>query len=243
MNEAQRINSDIYRSSTRMGVIVLLIVLAAFLFKSVTGYVKVTKEQTYENCAVQTWSEEHRNSKGGTYHVYYLEISHGVSNKTDINFGDLYKNDDPLDYDMITPKESTEKEILFSRRIPYLYYSKFQSYNKNQVTMFKTEHGTRFPVYKLNCSEAEAEREYRRLDPPLFWYTAYVAGIFLGLLLLKFGHNAKRTADNYSDNVLYENKPDEVVTREDALAAMATMRIRREKEEERNRRRNNRFTF
>lgn len=243
MNEAQRINNDIGRSNTRAGLIVLGIVLVVFLYNSLTGYVKVTKDDTYDNCTVNTWHEQHRNSKGGTYNVYYMRIYQEVSKHDVFDFSELYKNEDKLSEDIYDQAQTIEENELFYGRVPYLYYSKFNDYNSNKVTMFKTDWGRSFPVYKQNCSAAEAEREYRRLDPPTLWYTAYGAGILLGLILLSCGKNAKRTANNYSDNVLYEKKPDNVATTEDALAAMATMRIRREKAEMRNSRRNNRFPF
>ena len=243
MNEAQRINNDIGRTSTTAGLIVLGIVLVVFLYNSLTGYVKVTKDDTYDNCTVNTWHEQRRNSKGGTYNVYYLKIYQEVSKYADIDFNDLYKTEEPLDQDIYNSKEIIEKNDLFFGEVPYLYYSKFNDYDSKKITIFKTDWGRSFPVYKQNCSAAEAEREYRRLDPPIFWYTAYGACIMLALVLISAGKKAKRTANNYSENFIYENKPDTFSTTEDALAAMATMRIRREKAEMRNSRRNNRYPF
>ena len=49
------------------------------------------------------------------------------------------------------------------------------------MTFYEDEGNTLFPTYTADCGEREAEKEYRRIKPPVQWYLVYSILGFIGL--------------------------------------------------------------
>lgn len=251
MNNNQNINKEMSRSFAKFGLIVLLLTGVFFAGKSFLGYTKVRMYDTYNCCTVSTSTRTVRTSKGGSKTEYHVKVvckdpemldkkkAAAQENKDSAKKDSRMKvkikydnNNNASDYD----EKDLEEEVLFSAYVPREYYKHFRDYKDTKVTIFTTDWGRRFPVWKPGCNEVEAEREYRKLDPPVLWEILYAIGIGVGVLSLIMGLRTKRTADNYSDDRVYE--PDfRFSSTEDALAGMAHARIQREKEEARQRKR------
>lgn len=245
MNNDQNINKQMSRSFGKFGLVVILITLAVFAYKTAFGYTKVRLYETYGNCTVTTDSKEHRSSDGDRVTTYYVKVicedPDFVSKAAD------EKKTEPkeegrmkvnINYRDESDSEKDGKTVLFSDTVPYEYYKLFRNYKSSRVTMYTTDWGRHYPVSTVGCGTKKAEREYRKLDPP--YATHLMLGVFgaIGLICMSLSFNSKRVADNYSGDRVYEPNFD-FATKEDVLAGMAHARIRREKEEERRRRERN----
>ena len=233
MNSVEQMNKNLSRSSAKAGIFFIGLAVLVFLLKSFTGYTNVTKVGTYDKCSVITYSEEYRSSRGGSYRVYYMEISQKVDKELETDFSKIYE--DPENYNIFEESEKNsdgdvEEKVLFKRTVPYLMYRKFDSYDLDKVTLYKTSWGRIFPVDKPSCGRAEAERIYRLYDPPVLWYAFYAGNIILGLILLSTARKSKKTAENYDAGKVYEPEFKFDCT-EDALVGLAHARIQREKAE------------
>ena len=175
-----------------------------FASKTLNGYVKVEPDQTYENCIVTT-DYEYMGHGRGPYPVYkskiyYVTVKQEVTEKNEISDhieGEEYdiKNAFSINDNSISKK----KEYLFNQNVPYSYYKMFSNYGSSRVKFYKTSLGRSFPVSSTVCSNAQAEKEYRKLDPPVFWYGAYVTGLAAGVIMLIVSARTKRIAQIYED--------------------------------------------
>lgn len=227
MHETIERTEKMSRSFFRFGIIVLAVALIIFLSKSLFGYEKVKMAETLSDCRVSTYSKKTRQYRGSTTY-YYLRIEHKVDGSdTSIDFDKLYDPDE--DYDVFKDSaDGAEWETVFWSDVPYMFYRSFRDYDQSNVTFYTTEGGRLFPVYTPSCGKAEAERQYRRFEPPYLWYMFYGLALIAGIISLYMGYQCKKTAQNYQENRVYQ-QPVSFESTEDALAAMAVQRIRREK--------------
>ena len=233
MNAAEEVNQSLNRSLFKAGVVIIAITVVIFLVKSVFGYTNVTKVDTFNDCKVHVFTEEIRSVRVTRGKMYFIQIDHKENKELDVDFGKIYE--DPENYNVFKETEKTDSNnneyvTIYSGSIPYWVYRKFRDYNSGKVTFYKTSWGRAFPVYNPSCGKAEAERVYRRLDPPVLWYILYIIGFGIGFSLIKGAKKSKRAADNYSDGKVYE-APFQFESVEDAMAEMARQRIRAEKQE------------
>lgn len=119
-----------------------------------------------------------------------------------------------------------QENMHFHSVVSYSYYNAFRSYRLDRVTFYTNENNMYFPTYMLNCDAKEAEREYRQIYAPLFWYILYSLGLLIGLANVSMGIKARRASNNYEE---VRPAPYQFETTEDAIAAMQIARIRREK--------------
>ncbi|MBQ8965304.1 hypothetical protein [Ruminococcus sp.] len=214
MNAVQEMNRDLGRSFIRTGIIILVITVVVLAVKSMLGYVDVKKYETFDNCKVSTDTQTVRTSRGNKT-TYFVRV-----------------------------EQTTEegRKLLFYEKVPVWYYDDFTSYTAKHVTFYQTSWGRKFPVKNIECTQTQAEHEYRKLDPPIFWYGLYIAGAAIGMLMLASGLKASKTARNYSVKSAYEfthddialgNHSDEGITHYDAIATLEQARLRTENREAR----------
>jgi hypothetical protein len=204
MNAAAKINRDISSFFKKAGLTALIVTGVLFASKTLNGYVKVEPDQTYENCIVTT-DYEYMGHGRGPYPVYkskiyYVTVKQEVTEKNEISDhieGEEYdiKNAFSINDNSISKK----KEYLFNQNVPYSYYKMFSNYGSSRVKFYKTSLGRSFPVSSTICSNAQAEKEYRKLDPPVFWYGLYILGIVASGISLLLSIKTKRTAQIYED--------------------------------------------
>ena len=247
-NDVQNINRDMGRSFSKFGLILICIALAVFGYKYFFGFRDVRLYETYDNCTVKTWTEQHRDSEGDLSTYYYVKVVREDPDHVPGIADDDHKKEkaQPKDSRMKVKidykdnedvkKDQDSNTVLFSDSVPRSYYMLFTNYQNPRVTMYTTDWGRHYPVSTVGCSKKNAELEYRKLDPPTSWYFLVGALAFIGFLNLSLGAQNRRVANNYSSDRVYE--PEFAFSdREDALVGMATARIRREKEEEYRRKR------
>lgn len=203
-------NKEIGRSFFKMGAVILAIVLLIFGFKSLFGYTKVEKVGTLSGCRVSTRmdtkeTKRRRHGHGARtkheYHIYYVTVTYEAE-KSEVS-SDLYAKFgiDPNSPDSIDGK--TMKYVIFYRSVEKGFYERFSTFGTDTITFFKTKEGTVFPVYKYDSTEREAEKVYRDIDPPYFWYWVYNIGLGLAGICFILGFSGRRTAKNYStDNAI-----------------------------------------
>lgn len=173
MNVNAQINSSIAKKFLSVGIAMAIIVAALFIFKSITGYQKVTFVDNYDNCSVFVKMESKRyrsHNRSRTKRYYYVYITNAEHN--------------------IDLKYWCSKS----------YYNGFKKYTGQddvKLSFFANEDGEVFPVYRLGCDEREAEKELRGIDRPMGWYFIYTAGGFLSFMLILMGLKANRTSKNY----------------------------------------------
>lgn len=175
MNESAKINASFAKSFLSISIAIAVIIGGLFIYKSVTGYQKVTFVDHYDNCSVsvnmetrRSYSRKHRRTKR-YYYVRVVNAEHNI----DLNYS-------------------------CSRS----YYKGFQKYNGRRdvkLSFFAKENGEIFPVYRLGCDEKEAERELRGIDRPIGWYILYRAGLVIAAAAFFIGLKANRTARNYTN--------------------------------------------
>ena len=235
MNAAVKINRDISSFFKKAGLTALIVTGVLFASKTLNGYVKVEPDQTYENCIVTT-DYEYMGHGRGPYPVYkskiyYVTVKQEVTEKNEISDhieGEEYdiKNAFSINDNSISKK----KEYLFNQNVPYSYYKMFRNYGSSRVKFYKTSLGRSFPVSSTVCSNAQAEKEYRKLDPPVFWYGAYVTGLVAGTIMLIVSARTKRIAQIYEDaDGTIMGTPAPFNSKEEALEYFWTSKIREEK--------------
>ena len=235
MNAAAKINRDISSFFKKAGLTSLIVTGVLFASKTLNGYVKVEPDQTYENCIVTT-DYEYMGHGRGPYPVYkskiyYVTVKQEVTEKNEISDhieGEEYdiKNAFSINDNSISKK----KEYLFNQNVPYSYYKMFSNYGSSRVKFYKTSLGRSFPVSSTVCSNAQAEKEYRKLDPPVFWYGAYVTGLAAGAIMLIVSARTKRIAQIYEDaDGTIMGTPAPFNSKEEALEYFWTSKIREEK--------------
>ena len=235
MNAAVKINRDISSFFKKAGLTALIVTGVLFASKTLNGYVKVEPDQTYENCTVTT-DYEYMGHGRGPYPVYkskiyYVTVKQEVTEKNEISDhieGEEYdiKNAFSINDNSISKK----KEYLFNQNVPYSYYKMFSNYGSSRVKFYKTSLGRSFPVSSTVCSNAQAEKEYRKLDPPVFWYGAYVTGLAAGIIMLIVSARTKRIAQIYEDaDGTIMGTPAPFNSKEEALEYFWTSKIREEK--------------
>ena len=235
MNAAVKINRDISSFFKKAGLTALIVTGVLFASKTLNGYVKVEPDQTYENCIVTT-DYEYMGHGRGPYPVYkskiyYVTVKQEVTEKNEISDhieGEEYdiKNAFSINDNSISKK----KEYLFNQNVPYSYYKMFRNYGSSRVKFYKTSLGRSFPVSSTVCSNAQAEKEYRKLDPPVFWYGAYVTGLAAGVIMLIVSARTKRIAQIYEDaDGTIMGTPAPFNSKEEALEYFWTSKIREEK--------------
>ena len=235
MNAAVKINRDISSFFKKAGLTSLIVTGVLFASKTLNGYVKVEPDQTYENCIVTT-DYEYMGHGRGPYPVYkskiyYVTVKQEVTEKNEISDhieGEEYdiKNAFSINDNSISKK----KEYLFNQNVPYSYYKMFSNYGSSRVKFYKTSLGRSFPVSSTVCSNAQAEKEYRKLDPPVFWYGAYVTGLAAGAIMLIVSARTKRIAQIYEDaDGTIMGTPAPFNSKEEALEYFWTSKIREEK--------------
>ena len=206
MNAAVKINRDISSFFKKAGLTALIVTGVLFASKTLNGYVKVEPDQTYENCIVTTDTEFIQHGKG-KYPLYKSTI-YFVKVDQDIKEDDEKDNEDHIEgeeYEITNAFSIKEKgtrkkkDHLFNQNVPYSYYKMFSNYGSSRVKFYKTSLGRSFPVSSTVCSNAQAEKEYRKLDPPVFWYGLYILGIVASGISLLLSIKTKRTAQIYED--------------------------------------------
>ena len=235
MNAAAKINRDISSFFKKAGLTLLIATVVLFASKTLNGYVKVEPDKTCENCTVTT-DYEYIGHGRGPYPVYkskiyYVTVKQEVTEKNEISDhieGEEYdiKNAFSINDNSISKK----KEYLFNQNVPYSYYKMFSNYGSSRVKFYKTSLGRSFPVSSTVCSNAQAEKEYRKLDPPVFWYGAYVIGLAAGTIMLIVSARTKRIAQIYEDaDGTIMGTPAPFNSKEEALEYFWTSKIREEK--------------
>ena len=86
----------------------------------------------------------------------------------------------------------------FHRDVEKHCYDMFLRYRGEYITFYKDENRRIFPTYVIDCDEREAEREYRDINPPHFWYVAYIIMLMTAALFIGFGIDAKVKARRYN---------------------------------------------
>ena len=232
MNTSYQVNRELSRSFGKFGMIVLAITLVMFIVKSFTGYYSVTKGETYDNCVVRTSEEVYHSSRGGTSITYYVTVIQNVDDNSDFDFSKIYEEGEEYDinsaYDLKDKSEKSDTKVLFNCAVPKEYYKLFVYNKSSKVTFYNTSFGRTYPVSTNTCGNKQAQREYTKLDPPVFWYGFYFVGLLVGLFSLRLFIGSKKTSENYDGSKVYE-PPVSFEDSEDALEAMAVMRIRQDK--------------
>jgi len=174
MNVNAKINASFAKNFLSVGIAIAIIIAALFVYKSLTGYQKVTFVDNYDNCSVSVNMKTRRSySRKGhrrTHKYYYVNV---------------------VNYD---------HNIDLHYSCSHSYYKGFQKYNGQRdvkLSFFAKENGDIFPVYHLGCDEREAEKELRGIDRPMGWYILYGAGAFLSVIFISMGLKANRTSKNY----------------------------------------------
>lgn len=177
MNKTYNINQGLSRSFLRAGIVIIIVVLALLVMNTIRGYGRVHKLRTLDNCKVYTSVE----TAGEliSHPSWKLKI---VQQNTD----------------------TEEWETVFESYVRHGFYQGFEEYDLSDVTFYETGWGQIFPVCRLNCSDKEAEREYRKMNPPILWYFFYWMGFVSGVICCCIGSSGRDPAKNYIDNTVYE---------------------------------------
>ena len=223
--QVRKFERSMVRSNLTAAIIIILIVAVVAAAKSINGYTKVEYYETYDDCKITTEA----NGSGKSRH-YKLTISQRKTAEVNYDFNKMHESKEGFEnfnYDELAPED--EYVELYSHNVSARCYEYFRTYSSPKVTMFRTSWGSIFPVGKVNCTPAEAERFYRMIDPPYHWYIAYIIGIVISLALIKMALSSKKTADNYKAGNEYI-MPERFSSTGEALAAMEHMRLRRERD-------------
>lgn len=227
MKTTNNINRGMSRSFFKIGIVLLLTAAGIFTFKYFNGYTKVTKVTTYENCKVSTWAGYNNINGGNEYHVKAVKIER---TKANVNIDRLYNDEE---YDVYNDSASVEKatKVLYDGTVSWSHTKHFLNYDQNRLTVYKTDKGREFPVYVVNCDEKEAEREFRRIDPPTGWYIFYGILTVLGALCFINAFKQAKVAGNF-ENENYQFVPQKGY---DSLeTGMASLYMEKEKMYEKN---------
>ena len=202
MNNKSELHRSMGMSFFRIAVVFLLLAGGSFAYKNHTGYTKVEKVGTIRNCDIKIWSEQ---VPFNTKMAYYLSAVNRGDEYIDLDIDKMY-NDEDYDIYEDSIKVSDADKVVFQGEISYSYSHYFAGYREHSLTIYKTAEGKEFPVYKIDCDEKEAEREYRKLDPPGRWYWAYGISGAIGLMCLFYSISLFKVAANYA-NENYEFRP------------------------------------
>ena len=216
------INRGMSRSFLKTGIVCLAAAAGIFTYKNFTGYTKVTKVATYNNCKVVTWAETNTVNGGNLYYVEAIKLNR---DRAEIDF-DRFYNDAGYDvYNDSISKDDTET-VLFQGSVSWTHLKHFINYSDNKLTVYKTDKGKEFPVYDVDCDAREAEREYRRIDRPVRWYTLYAVLSVLGIFCLVNYYKQAKVARNF-ENENYQFVPQKGY--ETLEGGIASLNIEREK--------------
>lgn len=202
MKGTNNINRGMSRSFFKFGIVILLIAAGLFTYKNFSGYTKVTKVTTYENCKVSTWAGYNTISGGNEYHIKAVKVER---TKASVDIDRLYNDEE---YDVYNDSASVEKatKVLYDGTVSWSHTKHFLNYDQNRLTVYKTDKGREFPVYVVNCDEKEAEREFRRIDPPTRWYILYGILTVIGVLCFINAFRQAKVAKNF-ENENYQFVP------------------------------------
>lgn len=181
-NYAVEVNSSVSKFYKTIGIIIVVITAALFLFKTIFGYTKMVYLGDYEltidyEVGKSTAIGKFHDSKDGSdaFYVHFTNLDEGL------NFV-VGGEDEWYDY--------------------YTYFSKLGK--QAHLSVFSTPDGY-FTAYESNCSKSKAEREYRKINKPGGWYLLYIIGFTLGIAVLSIGIKANKTAQRQKAYIKYED--------------------------------------
>lgn len=189
-----------------MGLVLLAIVLLIFGYKNIFGYTKVEKVCTLSGCSVKTnrdvYTTRRRHRRHGArvrhkHYIYYVSVTYEAK-KSEISSELSSIGVDPNKPDSVDGDKM--QYVIFDRTVQKKFYDRFSSFGTDTITFFKTKDGTIFPVYKYDSTDREAEKVYRDVNPPNFWYWVYNIGLGLAGICFILGLSGIRTSKNYSNN-------------------------------------------
>lgn len=207
-------------SFLRTGLVLVALAIGLLIYKNTNGYTKVEKIATYNNCKIKIWWED---NPFGNKRSYYLSALSKGNESIEIDV-DRLNNDEEYDVYNDSIVVNDIDEVLYQKAISLSYSRNFINYKDDRLTVYKTAAGKDFPVYKTDCDAVEAEREYRKLDPPIKWYWVYGLVGGAGFLCLIYATMLGKTAANYANDD-YRFVPDRGY--EDYETAMAMLYSKR----------------
>lgn len=203
-NEKARMSSDISRFFYAAGIILLTAVLVTLLWKTFSGYVKLTLVGTEDGCRVST---DHRQFKGGRYTVdhYFVTVERKISSyPAAIDFKKLYGLEDGEELDTT---EDGEWETIYHDEVGSGYYKLFEDYSGSRLTFYQDEDGYVFPVSMPGSDSRAAEKDHRKLGylyAPFGWYVFYVLGLCGGIYCICCGKRFGDEAEHNKNRTVYE---------------------------------------
>ena len=221
MKATSELHRNMSNSFFRYGLLLLIAAIGTFFYKDHFGYTKVTLVGTYKDCRVYTSATSPEFS---TKNGYYVNAGPEDFTKIEIDTEKFHTDEN---YDIYTDSvfQMHSDEVIYSGSVSWSHVKHFFNYTGSELTVYKTEDGKDFPVYRVDADEKEAEREFRKIRTPVAWYSFYVIASVIGLFCLFNAYRLAKVAANY-ENEDYTYVPEHVHygSPEEAMAMMAIAR-------------------
>ena len=185
MNEVYKMHASFAKSFFKGSAIVAGLVVIVFILKAITGYENLCYigEKTLDFQPKITTHTTYRRRRHITYTFYKV---------------------------IFTDTETNKRFTVNASRDYYNYFVNLNSNQEQSFSVFTDEDNNMFPATTLNCTEREAEREYRKCYKPNGYYWFYRIGLIIAGCLAIAGLNANRMAKKYEKDIVYyiPRKPD-----------------------------------